>query len=194
MLGGLCYALLLRHGLNQAAAETVKAAGQNAAAPTFITHFVNAFGTFFLTTLTFGAMWGLGHLGTGQSEKKAHVPEIYSASFSLLIPLYLLCLVLTLLTPAAAWAIDPVRLAAANGDALALQRAALHMAAHTPAALLFVAVTLLGTLGQFMLAYPALRETTGDAGRALRAVMLPLLPALLLALLSVGTLLAGRLG
>lgn len=194
-LSGVAYALLLRSGLNLAMAEALRAAGKTGGnMPTVISHITNGFGSFFLTILTFGVMWGLGRLGAGKGPdlRGARVAEIYSASFALLVPLYLLSIVLTLFTPAAAWALNPAEVTRASGDLLELQRAGLHSAAQTPAALALLVASLLGTLGQFGLAYPALRETTGNPGKALLAVLLPLLPALALQVIAVGPLLTLR--
>ncbi|WP_291424012.1 hypothetical protein [Deinococcus sp.] len=193
LAAGLAYALLMRPGLNLAAEEALRVAGQSGQPlPAILSHATNAFGTFFLTILVALVMWGLGRLGTGTGQRDAKVAEVYSASFVLPLPLYLLSVLVTWLTPAAAWALSPAEVTRAEGHLLELQRAALHSAAHTPAALLLIAVSLLGTLGQFMVAYPALKETTGDAGRAARGTLLPLLPALLIQLLSIGALLVGR--
>ncbi|WP_226991471.1 hypothetical protein [Deinococcus gobiensis] len=196
LLSGVAYALLLRPGLNLAAAETLRAAGQSgSAAPTFLSHVTNAFGSLFLTFITLGLMWGLGRLGAGRGRdvRGARVPEIFSASFALLAPLYLLVAVLVLITPAASWALPPAAVQAAQGNLLELQRAALHSAAQTPAALALFFVTLLGTAAQCALAYPALRETTGSAARAALGAGLPLLPALAAQLVGVAPLLIARL-
>lgn len=195
LLSGLAYALLMRPGLNLAAAEALRAAGQpNAPAPTFLSHVTNGFGTFFLTVLTFLFMWGLGRLGAGngQDTRGARVAEIYSASFALLAPLYLLTIVLVLFTPAAAWALNPTEVAASKGQLLELQRAALHSAAQTPAALALIVTSLFGTLAQFGLAYVALRETTAKASQAVLGVLLPLLPALAVQFIGVAALLMSR--
>ncbi|WP_240738129.1 hypothetical protein [Deinococcus fonticola] len=189
LLAGLAYALLMRPGLNLAAAEALKAAGESGAlAPTVLSHIANAFGTFFLTTLTFLTMWGLGRVGIRSPQAK--VAEVYSATFTLLVPLFLLVILLILLTPASAWALSPAEISAAKGQLVDLQRAALHVASRTPAALAFVGVTLLGTLAQFALAYPALKATAGS--RAMRGVLLPLLPALLIQFLGVAPLIFAR--
>lgn len=195
VLAGLSYALLMRPGLNLAAAEALRAAGQaDAPAPTFLSHVTNGFGTFFLTVLTFLLMWGLGRLGAGQGKdtRGARVAEIYSASFALLTPLYLLTIVLVLFTPQTAWALNPTEVAASKGQLLELQRAALHSAAQTPAALALIITSLLGTLAQFGLAFFALRETTAKASQAALGVLLPLLPALAVQFIGVAALLLSR--
>ena len=195
LLSGVAYALLLRPGLNLAATETLRAAGQSgSAAPTFLSHVTNAFGSVFLALITLGLMWGLGRLGAGrgQDPRGARVPEIFSASFALLAPLYLLVIVLVLATPAASWVLPAAAVEAAQGNLLELQRAGLHSAAQTPAALALFVVTLLGTAAQCALAYPALRETTGSAARAALGAGLPLLPALAAQLVGVAPLLIAR--
>lgn len=193
LLGGLAYALLLRPGLNLAAQEALNASAQGASMPTLFTHAVNVLGSFFLTALTFAVMWGLGRLGSGGNlMRPPKVAEVYSATFTLMLPLYLLVIVLTLFTPAHAWALNPADISAAQGDALKLQHAALQSAARTPAALTLMIVTLLGTLTQFSLAYPALRATTGKPARALLGVLLPLLPALLIQFIAVAPLVLAR--
>lgn len=191
LLAGMAYALLMRPGLNLAAAEALAAGNADAFSPTVLTHVVNAFGTFFLTILTFLTMWGLGRLAL-KPARQARVPEVYSATFVLLIPLYLLVVILIFLTPASAFALNPAAVTAAQGQPLELQRAALSAAAHTPAALAFVLVTLLGTLGQFAYALPALKGTTGSARLPWRGVLLPLLPTLFIAGLGVAPLLVAR--
>lgn len=186
LLGGLAYALVMRHGLNWATEEAVRLGQPRVPLPTVISHIINGFGSFFLTALTFLSMWGLGNLGAGRTAQ-AKVPQIYSASFTLLIPLYLACVLVTLLTPASAWAFTaPV----GTTDALGLQRAALGQTAHTLAAQLLVLVSFLGTLGQFVLAYFSFRQTLEK--RAVPATLLPVLPALLIQFFSVGALVLGR--
>lgn len=195
LLSGVAYALLLRPGLNLAATEALRAAGQSgSAAPTFLSHVTNAFGSVFLALITLGLMWGLGRLGAGRGRdgRGARVAEIFSASFALLAPLYLLVIVLVFATPAANWALPAAALQAAQGNLLELQRAALHSAAQTPAALALFVVTLLGTAAQCALAYPALRETTGSPARAALGAGLPLLPALAAQLIGVAPLLIAR--
>lgn len=195
LLAGLAYALLMRPGLNLAAQEAIKAAGQaGSATPTFLSHVTNAFGTVFLTAFTFLVMWGLGRLGTGPgpNTRGPRVAEVYSATFALLAPLYLLTIVLTLFTPAQAWALSPGEVSAAGGNLLELQRAAMHSAAQTPAALALIITSLLGTLAQFGLAYVALRETVRKDGRAALGVLLPLLPVLLIQFIGVAPLVMSR--
>ena len=195
LLAGIAYALLVRPGLNLAAAEAARAATEkNIPLPGVLTHITNAFGTFFLTMLTFLTMWGLGRLGTGPGPdtRGPKVAEVYSATFALLPPLYLLTTALILLTPASAWAFTPQQVTDAGGDALKLQQAAMHNAARTPAFLAFLVASLLGTLAQFGLAYAALRETVKNNGRALLGVLLPLLPALLIQFIGIAPLLFAR--
>lgn len=193
LLAGIAYALLVRPGLNLAAAEAARAATEkNIPLPGVLTHITNAFGTFFLTVLTFLTMWGLGRLGTGPGPdtRGPKVAEVYSATFALLPPLYLLTTALILLTPASAWALTPQQVTDAGGDALKLQQAAMHNVARTPAFLAFLLTSLLGTLAQFGLAYAALRENVGN--RAIPAVLLPLLPALLIQFIGIASLLFAR--
>ena len=207
LLSGLSYALLLRPGLDLAA-QAARAAGQGAqVTPPLLTHVTNAFGSVFLTALTFGLMWGLGLLAgrvAGQQEgpgreaatapgetRPLPVAQVFSATFTLPILLSLLAVALTLLTPAASWAPDPAQVAAAQGSPLALQRAALASAAQTPAALVLVLGTLLGTAAQCVLAGRALRGAGAGAG-AWPAALLPLLPALGLQLLGLLPLLLAR--
>ena len=58
------------------------------------------------------------------------------------------------------------------------------------AMLAFLLTSLLGTLAQFGLAYAALRENVGN--RAIPAVLLPLLPALLIQFIGIAPLLFAR--
>lgn len=173
LLSGLCYALLLRPALG-VAAESV----QGTPPPLLLTHIGNAFGSVFLTALSFAALWGFSRLVAGQSGRGLPLAQVWSATFTLPILLALPVLLLTLLTPAAA--LDPAQVAAAQGQWLALQRVALRAAAQTPAALLLVAVTLLTPAAQCFLAYRALRPLSPQAGLV---AGLPLLPALGLGLL-----------
>ena len=206
LLSGLSYALLLRPGL-ELAAQAARAAGQGAqVTPPLLAHVTNAFGSVFLTALTFGLMWGLGLLGgrvAGQrgdpgtatapgGTRPLPVAQVFSATFTLPVLLSLLTVALTLLTPAASWAPGPAQVAAAQGSPLALQRAALVSAAQTPAALVLVLGSLLGTAAQCVLAGRALRGAGAGAG-AWPAALLPLLPALGLQLLGLLPLLVARL-
>lgn len=194
LLAGTCYALLLRPGINFAAQAAAGPAGTGPAGlPPALTHLTNGLGSLFLTALTFGTLWGLGRLGAGPGRAPggAGVPQIFGASFALFIPLFLLVLGLILLTPAAAWVPDAAALKAAGGDLLALQRAAAVTAAHTPAALALILVSLLGTAAQCALAFPALRAA---GGRAAAGALLPLLPALGVQVLGLLPLLLARFG
>lgn len=195
LLSGVAYAALLRPGLNLAATEALRAAGQGtAAAPTFLSHVTNAFGGLFLSLITAGLMGGLGRLGAGRGRdvRGARAAHVFSASFALLAPLYVLVIVLVGLTPAASWALPSAAVQTAGGQLLELQRAALHSAAQTPAALALLFVALLGTAAQCALAYPALRETTGSPARAALGAALPLLPALAAQLVGMAPLLLAR--
>ncbi|MDO4245821.1 MAG: hypothetical protein Q4C89_07355 [Deinococcus sp.] len=192
LLSGLSYALLLRPGVNLAA-EAARAGGQAAQfTPPLLTHVGNAFGNVFLTVLTFGVMWGLGRLATRTAASPAAavpVAQVFAATFTLPILLNVLVLALVFLTPAAAWALDAGQVAAAQGQPLLLQRAALAAAAQTPAALALIAASLLGTVAQCVLAARALRGLTP---RAVWVGLLALLPALGLQLLGLAPLLLAR--
>lgn len=192
VLSGAAYALLMRAGLNEAAQEAARAG--KTVTPAILTHITGAFGSFFLTALTFVCMWGLGRLGSGpgRDTRGPKVAEVYSASFALVIPLYLLTIVLVLLTPASAWALDTQAVQAARGDLLKLQQAAVASAAQTPGALALILTSVLGTAAQFGLAYPALRETLGQPARALLGVLLPLIPALLVQFINAAPLFLSR--
>ncbi|THF67810.1 hypothetical protein E7T06_19350 [Deinococcus sp. Arct2-2] len=188
VLSGVAYALLVRPAANLAAELT------KAASPPLIVHVTNAFGSVFLTVLTFAIMWGLGRLGAGrgQSLRGSRVPEIFSASFALLVPLYLLVIVLTLSTPAGAWVPAGPALAAAGQNPRLIQLAALASAAQTSGALALGIVTVLGTVAQCVLAFFALRQTVGNTGRAALGALLPLLPALLVGFIAIAPLLLAR--
>lgn len=191
LLSGLSYALLLRPGVNLAA-EAARAGGQAAQfTPPLLTHVGNAFGNVFLTVLTFGVMWGLGRLATKAASPSpaVPVPQVFAATFTLPILLNVLVLALIFLTPATAWALDAGQVAAAQGQPLLLQRAALAAAAQTPAALALIAASLLGTAAQCVLAVRALRGLTP---RAVWVGLLALLPALGLQLLGLAPLLLAR--
>lgn len=191
LLSGLSYALLLRPGVNLAA-EAARAGGQAAQfTPPLLTHVGNAFGNVFLMVLTFGVMWGLGRLATKAASPSSAVPvpQVFAATFTLPILLNVLVLALIFLTPAAAWALDAGQVAAAQGQPLLLQRAALAAAAQTPAALALIAASLLGTAAQCVLAVQALRGLTP---RAVWVGLLALLPALGLQLLGLAPLLLAR--
>lgn len=194
LLSGLSYALLLRPGVELAAAEA-RAAGQAAQfTPPWLTHIGNAFGNVFLTVVTFGVMWGLGRLAVRTSEASAPavpVPQVFAATFTLPIMLSVLVLAVIFLTPASAWALDVARVDAAQGQPLLLQRAALIAGARTPAALALILASLLGTAAQCVLAARALRPLTPRAGWA---ALWPLLPALGLQLLGLAPLLLARAG
>ncbi|MDB5045805.1 MAG: hypothetical protein JWQ08_1855 [Deinococcus sp.] len=188
LLSGVAYALLVRPAANLAAELT------KTAAPPLIAHVTNAFGSVFLTVLTFAVMWGLGRLGAGPGKtlRGSRVAEIFSASFALLVPLYLLVIVLALSTPASAWLPSEGALAAAGQNPRLIQRAALGAAAQTSGALALGIVTVLGTAAQCGLAFFALRETVGHTGRAALGALLPLLPALVVGFIAVAPLLLAR--
>ncbi|UQN05604.1 hypothetical protein [Deinococcus sp. QL22] len=187
-LSGVAYALLVRPAAQLAAELT------NTAAPPLIAHMTNAFGSFFLTVLTFAVMWGLGRLGAGRGKslRGSRVAEIFSASFALLVPLYLLVIVLALSTPAAAWLPSEAALAAAGQNPQQIQRAALGAAAQTSGALALAFATLLGTAAQCVLAFFALRVTVGHIGRAALGAFLPLLPALIIGFIAIAPLILAR--
>ncbi|SEJ14334.1 hypothetical protein SAMN04488058_104121 [Deinococcus reticulitermitis] len=189
LLAGLCYALLLRPGINLAAQTAAGPAGL----PPVLTHVTNGLGSLFLTAVGFGVLWGLGRLGAGPGREPggARAAQIFGASFALFVPLYLLVLALIVLTPAPAWVPDAAAVRQAGGDLLALQRAATVSAAQTPAALALILVSLLGTAAQCALAFPALRAA---GGRAAPGALLPLLPALGVQLLGLLPLLLARWG
>lgn len=146
---------------------------------------VDALGGTFLGGLTFLLLWGLGRLGSGKAGRAG---EVYGATFALLAPLYLLSIVWTLLTPAAAFVPSP-ELVAAAGDA---QRAALRAAAQTQAAFLLLLVSVGGVVGQCGLAFFAFRELTGRVGAAVLGAALPLLPALIVQFVGIAPLIVGR--
>lgn len=167
VLSGVAYAVLVR----QASVSPV----------------LDVLGGTFLGALSFVLMWGLGHLGAGREGRAA---EVYGATFALLPPLWLLVIVWTLLTPAAAWAPQGAGAGASADD---LSRAALRAAGGTQAGFLLMLVALLGTLAQFGLALPALLTLTGQPGRALLGILLPLLPVLAVQLVSIAPLLIALL-
>lgn len=176
LLSGIAYALLVRPAVNLAASATRNGP------PEVLSHITNVFGGVFLGVCSFLAMWGVAHL---VARREGRAAEVYGATFSVYPPLYLLVAVLSLVLPTAL----PQQ---TTGAARELERAALHAAAHTPAAALLFAVTLLGPLVQGALAYPAFRRLTGDPRRALAASILPLLPALLLGVVGIAALLLNR--
>lgn len=177
-LSGVAYALLVRPAATLAAGLTPNGA------PVLLTHVTNAFGGLFLGLLTFGALWGGAHL---LARREARAAEVYGASFALLPPLYLAVILLTLLTPAAAWVPEQ-----AAGTARQVERAALRDAAHTPAALALYTAAFLGTAAQGLLAYPAFRTLGVAPARALAAAILPLLPALAVQALGLAPVLLNR--
>lgn len=180
VLSGVAYALLVRPAANLAAEVT------RAAPPGALTHITNVVGGMFLTVLSFGLMWGLGRLGGGRESRSG---EVYGASFAVFVPLYLLVIVWTLLTPEAAFEPAAVPSGASAGT---VEDAALRAAAHTSAALALLTVTILGLGVQFALVYQALRALTGSASRALAGTLLPLLPALAVQLIAISPLLSRR--
>lgn len=166
VLAGVVYALLLR---------PVGALGGAG----FLTHVSNVFGTFFLTVVSAALMWGLGHLSAGREGRAA---EVYGATFALLPPLYLLLAVLLLVLPGP------------NLDGLTLPAdwsAVLRAISGAPLTRAAIALTLLGTLAQFVLAYRGFVILTGSRGRALLGTLSPLVPVLLLTLVGFGPLLSG---
>lgn len=177
LLSGVAYALLVAPAANLAAQAVENGP------PVLLTHLTNAFGGLFLGVLTSLVLWGVGHLCARGPGRAA---EVYGATFSLLPPLYALVMVLTLLLP------PPGLAEQMGGAARQIERAALHVTAHTPAALALYAVSLLGTAAQGALAYPAFRALTGEPGRAALASTLPLLPALAVQLLGLAPLLFNR--
>lgn len=185
LLGGVAYTLLVRH------AAAFAAANSEAAAPGFATYAVNTLGTTFLSVFVFVLMWGFGRVGAGFRGRAA---EVYGASFALLPPLYLLVVVVTLLTPAAAFVPDASAVAAMppGNDPRVLERLALAQTFQTSAGFGLVAVTLLGTLAQFGFVYAALRHLTERPVQAVMGTLLPLLPALIIGLIGVSPLLFAR--
>lgn len=188
VLSGVAYAVLLRPGLNEAAAETLKAAGQSGGAmPTFLSHVTNAFGSFFLTILGALAMWGMATL-LMRSEQTAwpKIAEVVSASFTLLIPLYLLVSGVVVATPTEIWMLDQAAIDQADGKLLSLQRAALVVAAGTVAAKLLLLVSLVGPLVQGWLIGQALSVSSS---KGLVAGLLSAVPAVLLQVVGLAPLL-----
>ncbi|MBB6017540.1 hypothetical protein [Deinococcus radiopugnans] len=183
LLGGLAYTLLVRHAAAFAAAHS------EAAAPNFATYAVNTLGTTFLAVFVFVLMWGFGRVGSGLRGRAA---EVYGASFALLPPLYLLILVVTLLTPAAAFVPDAASVAGLGSDPRVLERAALAATAQTSAGFGLIVVTLLGTAAQFGFVYAAFRHLTERPVQAVMGTLLPLLPALIIGLIGVSPLLFAR--
>lgn len=180
VLAGVSYALLVRPAANLAA-EVARTA-----APGVLTHVTNVVGGMFLTALTFALMWALGRLGGGRESRSG---EVYGASFAVFLPLYLLVIVWTLLTPGVAF--EPAAVTG-GGDAASVENAALRAAARTPAALALLTVTVVGLVVQFLLAYQALRVLTGSVPRALAGTLLPVLPALAVQLIAISPLLSHR--
>ncbi len=183
LLGGLAYTLLARH------AAVFAAAHSDAASPNFATYAVNTLGTTFLNVFIFVLMWGLGRVGAGFKGRAA---EVYGASFALMPPLYLLILLVTWLTPAAAFVPDAASVSALGSDPRVLERAALAATAQTSAGFGLVVVTLLGTLAQFGFVYAAFRHLTERPVQAVMGTVLPLLPALIIGLIGVSPLLFAR--
>lgn len=183
LLGGLAYTLLVRH------AAVFAAANSDAAAPGLATYAVNTLGTTFLSVFVFVLMWGLGRVGSGFRGRAA---EVYGASFALMPPLYLLVIVVTLFTPAATFVPDAARASELGSDPRVLERAALAVSAQTSAGFALIMVTLLGTAAQFGFVYAALRHLTERPVQAVMGTLLPLLPALAIALIGVSPLLFAR--
>ncbi len=183
LLGGLAYTLLVRH------AAAFAAANSETAAPNFATYAVNILGTTFLSVFIFVLMWGFGRVGAGFKGRAA---EVYGASFALMPPLYLLVIVVTLLTPAAAFLPDAASLGALGSDPRVLERAALAQTFQTSAGFALVVVTLLGTAAQFGFVYAAMRQLTDKPIQAVMGTLLPLLPALIIQLIGVSPLLFAR--
>ncbi|OLV19323.1 hypothetical protein [Deinococcus marmoris] len=183
LLGGLAYTLLVRH------AAAFAAANSETAAPNFATYAVNVLGTTFLSVFIFVLMWGFGRVGAGFKGRAA---EVYGASFALMPPLYLLVIVVTLLTPAAAFLPDAASVAGLGSDPRVLERAALAQTFQTSAGFALVMVTLLGTAAQFGFVYAAMRQLTDKPIQAVMGTLLPLLPALIIQLIGVSPLLFAR--
>ena len=179
VLSGLAYTLVVRHATVHAATVA------GTPVPGLPALLVDVLGGMFLGLLTAVLMWGLGFLGAGRAARSA---EVYGASFALLPPLWLLVILWTLLTPAAAWLPDAAALQAAGSNLGNLQIAGLRTAAGTQAGFLLLVVTLLGTVAQCALAFPALRVLTGKPLRAALGSLLPLLPALLVQFVGVAPL------
>lgn len=184
LMSGVAYTLVVRH------AASFSAAALGNSTPGVSTSIVNTLGSTFLGLAAFALMWGLGRLGAGKAGRAA---EVYGASFALLPPLWLMVIILSLFTPAAAALPDAATAAALKGNAEWLQRAAYHATAQTQAAFLLMAVTILGTLAQFGLAFPALLTLTGRRSRAALGVLLPFLPALIMQIANVAPLISGML-
>ncbi|WP_051667963.1 hypothetical protein [Deinococcus frigens] len=183
LLGGVAYTLLVRH------AAAFAAANSGVAGPNFATSAVNTLGTTFLSVFIFVLMWGFGRVGAGFRGRAA---EVYGASFALMPPLYLLVIVVTALTPAAAFLPDAARVSALGSDPRLLERAALAQTFQTSAGFALVVVTLLGTAAQFGLVYAAFRRLTERPIQAVMGTLLPLLPALAIQLIGVSPLLFAR--
>lgn len=182
-LAGLAYGLLTRPAALFAAEQV------QAPLPGFAFLLVNLLSGIFLGLLAFGLMWGLGRLGAGRDSRPA---ELYGASFALLPPLWLLSIVWTLLTPRAAFQPGAEATAQAGNVAKDLEIAALHATAQTSAAFLLLLITVLGTLAQFALAFPALKESTGRTSRALLGTLLPVLPTLVVQFIGIAPLMIAR--
>ncbi|WP_309570364.1 hypothetical protein [Deinococcus sp.] len=170
VLSGLAYALVVRHAMVNAATVA------GTPVPGLPSVLIDVLGGTFLGLLTAVLMWGLAFLGAGRAARPA---EVYGASFALLPPLWLLVIVWTLLTPAAAWVPGAAALQAAEKTLSDVQVAGLRTAAGTQAGVLLLLVTVLGTAAQCVLTYPALRTLNRNPGRAALGSLLPLLPALL---------------
>ncbi|WP_415784840.1 hypothetical protein [Deinococcus saxicola] len=183
LLGGLAYTLLVRH------AAVFAAANSETAAPGLATSAVNVLGTTFLSVFIFVLMWGFGRVGAGFGGRAA---EVYGASFALMPPLYLLVIVVTLLTPAAAFLPDAAGVTGLGSDPRVLERAALAQTFQTSAGFALVVVTLLGTAAQFGFVYAAMRQLTDKPIQAVMGTLLPLLPALMIQLIGVSPLLFAR--
>ncbi|BDP42214.1 hypothetical protein DAETH_21830 [Deinococcus aetherius] len=171
-LSGVVYALLVRPSV-----------GLGGSGGGFLVHATNAFGTFFLTVFGYGLMAGLGFLGAGREGRAA---EVYGATFALLPPLYLLLVVLLLVLPA-----PELPSAASSATTFDVQRAALRAVGQSPLSRAAVALTMLGTVAQFVLAYRGFRTFTGSRRRALTGTLSPFVPVLLLTVIGFGPLLAG---
>ncbi len=156
LLSGVAYALLVRPAVNLAAPGSF----------TFSTHLTNVMGGVFLGLFAYLIQWGLGYVATRRAGRPA---EVYAATHTLTIPLYLLVAVLAVLAPAPV--VPP------GTPETGVERAALHVLAGGATATLYTAVAVLGTVAQAALAFVAFRTLTGSVGRALAGALLPLLPA-----------------
>lgn len=181
LLGSAAYALVMHSGAQWVATEVTRQS-LDYPVPAMATSALNGLGSLFLLSIMFGAFWGMGWL---LSRKEQHLPltPLVCASFTLPIPLYVLCIVLSLMLPHPSF-VGPEQ----NTDVLQLQKTSLGATARGLAGQCLLWGSLGVTLAQCLLLARSLSPLTN---RAWFIALSPLPIMILIQLLNVGVLLAG---